>query len=226
MLEALLATTKASERKLRLFAVACCRRVWGLLEDERFRRTVETAERHADGGVSTEELAAASTETQRLVLTLIGGFRGRNASRGHAASVAASKVSLSSAVVAARAVTAFCPLAVSGAPRESANPAHVAELGVQADLLRDIIGNPFRSNPGIDREWLCWNGGAVGRLAESAYEERALPEGTLDVGRLAVLADALEEVGCNDPEILSHLRKQGGVHARGCWLVDAVLGKG
>jgi hypothetical protein len=62
-------------------------------------------------------------------------------------------------------------------------------------------------------------------MASAIYEERALPEGTFDPGRLAVLADALEEVGAADPDLLGHLRGPGP-HVRGCFAVDAVLGKG
>jgi hypothetical protein len=61
-------------------------------------------------------------------------------------------------------------------------------------------------------------------LARSAYEERTLPAGALDAGRLAVLADALEEAGCDDAEVLAHLRGPGP-HVRGCFALDWVLGK-
>jgi hypothetical protein len=64
----------------------------------------------------------------------------------------------------------------------------------------------------------------VNRLAEAAYEERSLPEGTLDAARLAILADALEDAGCTDTDILGHLREPGP-HVRGCWAVDRVLAK-
>ncbi len=69
---------------------------------------------------------------------------------------------------------------------------------------------------------LEWNGGLVPRLAEIAYQERLLPSGHLDPARLAVLSDALEEAGCTDAEILSHLRSRGP-HVRGCWALDLVL---
>jgi hypothetical protein len=98
------------------------------------------------------------------------------------------------------------------------------EMAVQCDLLRDIFANPFRALPAIDRAWLGWRRGVVRELARVAYEERRLPEGTLDPARLSVLADALEDAGCTDPELLGHLRGPGP-HVRGCWAVDLVLGK-
>jgi hypothetical protein len=63
----------------------------------------------------------------------------------------------------------------------------------------------------------------VKRLAEAIYEERAMPAGTLDSGQLAVLADALEEVGA-DAELIGHLREPGP-HVRGCWVVDLLTGR-
>jgi hypothetical protein len=61
-------------------------------------------------------------------------------------------------------------------------------------------------------------------IAQGAYDQRELPAGTLDTSRLAVLADALEEVGCTDPDLLDHLRGPGP-HYRGCWAIDILLGK-
>jgi hypothetical protein len=89
-----------------------------------------------------------------------------------------------------------------------------------ANLLRDIFGNPFQSvsfNP-------AWRTPTVQSLATAAYEERSLPAGTLDADRLAVLADALEEAGCDNDDILAHLRGPGP-HVRGCWVVDLLLEK-
>jgi hypothetical protein len=91
-----------------------------------------------------------------------------------------------------------------------------AERRLQADLVRDVFGNPFRPvtpDPG-------WLTPAVISLAQAAYDQRSLPAGTLDLVHLAVLADALEEVGCTDPEVLTHCRQEGAVHVRGCWALD------
>jgi hypothetical protein len=93
----------------------------------------------------------------------------------------------------------------------------------QCHLLRDIFGNPFRP-ASLAPSVLTWNDATVVRLARAAYDERHMPEGTLDNGRLAVLADALEEAGCQDQDILGHCRS-GGEHVRGWWPVDLCLGK-
>jgi hypothetical protein len=93
------------------------------------------------------------------------------------------------------------------------------------DVLRDIVGNPFALAPVVDPAWLRWSGGTVRMLAEVAYEERQLPEGTLHPPRLPLLADALEDAGCADADLLGHLRGPGP-HVRGCWALDLILGKG
>jgi hypothetical protein len=84
----------------------------------------------------------------------------------------------------------------------------------QIVLFRDIFGNPFRPvTP--DPSWLT---PTVVALADAIYADRAFD-------RLPILADALEEAGCDHPDVLAHCRGDGP-HARGCWVVDLVLGKG
>ena len=65
--------------------------------------------------------------------------------------------------------------------------------------------------------WLSWNGGTVAGLARSVYDERRFAD-------LPILADALEEAGCDNAELLTHLRGPGP-HVRGCWALDLLLGK-
>jgi hypothetical protein len=83
-------------------------------------------------------------------------------------------------------------------------------------ILHDLFGNPFRP-VALDAACLVWNDGTIPKLAQAIYEERAF-------NRLPILADALEEAGCTDADILGHCR-QPGSHVRGCWVVDAILGK-
>ena len=87
---------------------------------------------------------------------------------------------------------------------------------VQVQLLRDVFGNPFRAiniNPSL----VAWNGGTVVKLAQAIYDDRAFD-------RLPILADALEDAGCDNADILAHCRGPGP-HVRGCWVVDLILGK-
>jgi hypothetical protein len=93
------------------------------------------------------------------------------------------------------------------------------ERRLQCGFVRDIF-NPFRPVT-IDPAWLT---PTVTDLATAGYEERAQPSGELDTARLAVLADALEEAGCDNADLLNHLRAPGP-HVRGCWAVDAGLGR-
>ncbi len=90
------------------------------------------------------------------------------------------------------------------------------ERKVQCALLRDILGNPFRPVT-LRPAWFTWNDRTVLKLAQGIADELAFE-------RLPVLGDALEEAGCSDEEILSHLRGSGP-HVRGCWAVDLLLTK-
>jgi hypothetical protein len=101
--------------------------------------------------------------------------------------------------------------------------AAAAEDKAQCELLRDVFGNPLRP-AAADLAWRTWRGGLAAGMAHAAYEERQLPSGLLDNARLALLADALEEAGCDDRQILDHLRA-GGDHVRGCFVVDLLLGR-
>ena len=84
-------------------------------------------------------------------------------------------------------------------------------------LLHDLFGPlPFRSAT-LDPAWLAWQGGTILKLAQAIYQDRAFDS-------LPILADALEEAGCTKPDMLAHCREPG-VHVRGCWVVDLILGK-
>jgi hypothetical protein len=87
---------------------------------------------------------------------------------------------------------------------------------VQAVVLRDVVHAPYRAVHGR-ASWRGWNNGIVRRLAEVIYKER-------NFDLIPILADALEEAGCTDADILNHCRRPGE-HVRGCWVVDLLLGK-
>jgi anti-sigma regulatory factor (Ser/Thr protein kinase) len=88
-----------------------------------------------------------------------------------------------------------------------------AERGIQAALLRDIFGNPFRP---VTFE-PAWRTTTAVQLAQSMYHSR-------DFAAMSILADALQDAGCDNAAILDHCRGEGP-HVRGCWVVDLVLGK-
>jgi hypothetical protein len=199
---------KARSRKLRLFAVACCRRAWKRLRDEACRGAVEVAEGFADHRVSNQE----REQVTRAVRALCGP-------RARACYGLAYHVVRGTryTFVDARIAAAHANWTVTGVRQVGDNPAtEAAESAAQCRLLRDIYGNPFRA-VAIDTTWLAWDGGTVRKLAQAIYDERAFE-------RLPVLADALEEAGCADSAVLSHCR-QPGEHVRGCWVVDLLLGK-
>jgi hypothetical protein len=195
---------KARTRKLRLFAVACCRRVWEHVPHETCRQAVEVAERFADRQAGNQERQQA-TQAVRALCRLGGGA---------SYSVAYHVVrGTRHTYVNARVAAAYAIFTIPGVRQLS--DGH-AEGAAQCRLLRDIYGNPFRP-VAVAPVWLAWNGGTVPKLAQAIYDERAFD-------RLPILADALEEAGCADSDILSHCR-QPAEHVRGCWAVDLLLGK-
>jgi hypothetical protein len=117
----------------------------------------------------------------------------------------------------------WLPPWITGLPEGYFAPELKGEAAAQVALLLDLFGNPFRSVT-IASSTLVWNGGICVRLSRAIYEERSLPAGILNNAQLAILADALEEAGCSDADILNHCR-QAGEHVRGCWVIDLLLGK-
>jgi hypothetical protein len=215
---------RASSRKLRLFAVACCRRIWPLITEAHCREAVEIAERFADGSVTAEVQEAAHIAAERVRREVEDTEAPLFSGVAYATAYAASSTIHDKGTVwlACRAaVNAACAaghaLSSQGASENEVAAATHAEFAAQTALVRDLFGNPFRLAPFPDPSWLAWQDGAVVKLAQAIYADRAFD-------RLPVLADALEEAGCHDPDILAHCR-QPGPHVRGCWVVDLLLGK-
>jgi hypothetical protein len=216
---------RGSDRKLRLFAVACCRNIRHLLTDERSWNAVEVAERFADGTAEDAELSAATL-----------GMEFSPASPEAAAFLASvRRFDRPSALFrygivdlarfdeeAARRVESICSSgfqfpadAALAVARKAVTDDGPAEGPIQADCLRCIFGPlPFRELR-IDP---AWRTRTVTAIARSAYEER-------DFTMLPILADALEDEGCESEEVLAHCRQQGGAHVRGCWVLDFLLRK-
>jgi hypothetical protein len=216
---------RAGARKLRLFAAACCRRVWHLLADERARKAVEAAERHAEDRITTGTLGRWTRRAAGVRDRLDDG-QGWTAPllAAHAAVCAVDRDRglLHTPRVVARAVATAADLR-----RDSPawTRAVLAEYATLCRLLRDVVGNPFRPPARLAASVLAWSGSTAVGLARAAYDERRFPSGELDPARLGVLADALDEAGCTDADLLAHLRGPGP-HARRCWPVDLLLGRG
>ena len=202
---------KASERKLRLFAVACCRCIWDSITDDCSREAVETSERYADHRANFVELEAAFLAADRLYSNP-PGYEGL--ARWHSRDAA--RLAAHPEIRGLADGTAIAA-AMAEAARGSDFWAKYADVqATQCVMLRDVIGNPFRPVT-VDPAWLTWHGRTIPKFAHDIYDRRAFD-------RLPVLADALEEAGCVDAVLLEHLRAPGE-HVRGCWTVDLVLGK-
>ncbi|MGH7174300.1 MAG: hypothetical protein ACRELF_04965 [Gemmataceae bacterium] len=207
--------TKAGKRKLRLFACGCCRLVWGLLVDRRLKEAVIVAEQFAEGQTDKTELQAAFS---RVIGLTMGGYSPTDPGvRERTAAHMALSATTARAVSAAIEMTAM-PLAMAGY-----NLGDSKGDAMLCHLLRCTFGNPFHP-VSVNPVWFSWNSAIIPKLAQTIYEERQLPEGTLDQTRLFILADALEEAGCTDPDILSHLRGSGP-HIRSCWVIDCLMGE-
>jgi hypothetical protein len=224
MLALLRGSGKISERKRRLFAVAVCRRIWHLLTDERSRRAVEVAELLADGRIDRETRSATRRAASQAMAPTWRTLRRTFQSSGVmlAPTDAALVATYVLDVRLIEATIAYLVARAVGAAAEAAaltSEAESEERKAQADLLRDIFGNPFRAQPTLAATVLAWDDGCVVKLASGIYQDRDFsPE------RMAVLADALEEAGMTDEEVLGHLRGPG-VHVRGCHIVDLLTGR-
>jgi hypothetical protein len=214
-------------RKLRLFACACVRQMWHLLGDEHSRRAVTTSERYADGLASEEALAAARQELMGWLDSCYLNWRHGSYTDEHTAIMKAALASCHSSDFragrdAARhvieaAVKAVVPRIVSRTAFAQVRPAREEQQKACCRHLRDLLGDPFRPIRVVP-SWLTWNDGTVRKVAQAIYEGSAFD-------RLPILADALEDAGCAEAELLGHLRGPGP-HVRGCWALDLLLDRG
>jgi hypothetical protein len=211
---------KASDRKLRLFAVACCRRVWHMHTNDAIPHAVEVSERFAEGTAGSLERREAALATRQLLE--------RHGDCNTASYFATNAAAVCTGLPAQRAASAAC-VKVQNAVSFAANlpvgcpdpwKPRREEEEVHSAFVRCIFGNPFRP---VTLN-VAWQTPTILALAAAAYENRIMPAGTLEPDRLAVLADALEETGCDSADIINHLRSPGP-HVRGCWVVDLLLGK-
>ena len=224
----------ASQRKIRLFAVACCRRVWSSLEHTEFRDAVQMAESFADGLVDQDGMLQAYKKAHAIFVTLHGKDNGPGAALTTSGLPSPPKSvwqriadalddpwwedefdrgdPLAPALVTAR-HAARAAADLQGRKAAAYDLSVIAEHREQTALIHCLFGNPFRPRPGSG-DWLT---GEVRALADGIYAERAF-------GRMALLADAVEAAGCTSSDLIEHCRS-AQEHARGCWVVDLLLGR-
>jgi hypothetical protein len=205
--------TQATNRNERLLVCAACRAVWSHLTNPKSREAVEVAERFADGIVSatalaeaewraeaawfkTTEIAERSRREQRLI------------ERGLLSEQDVSFDAQSAAKQERAAALAYWATESKPSFFVYARPGDIA-----SEVIRCIFGNPFRP-VAFDPSWRTDTAVA---LAGQMYESR-------DFGAMPILADALQDAGCDSADVLGHCRGTGP-HVRGCWVVDLVLGK-
>jgi len=217
---------KVSDRKCYLFSLACLRRIYRLLTDERCRKLVEVYERFVDNLASNDERASVekgfAIPYEAGELEDGGGGNALEALRNLACyrgAAAAFSIAHAAADAVVYVTAESAPADDQGAKSSPTSvtewrSATAAECLAQAALVRDILRPlPFRPIL-IDPAWLTTT---VPTLARIIYEDRAF-------NRMPELADALEQAGCTNADILAHCR-QPGEHVRGCWVVDLLLGK-
>jgi hypothetical protein len=190
----------SSVRQLRLFAVGCCRRVEEKITLPRSAEAISDAELYADGRLGRHELS----RVREAVL----------AEQKASENVAGWSI-VSVALGAINGYDPECWDTYANAQQASLliSDDYPAEWAAQASLLRCIFGNPFcpvSFSP-------AWRTDTAVSLARQMYEGR-------DFSAMPILADALQDAGCDNEDILNHCRG-GGPHVRGCWVVDLVLGK-
>lgn len=189
---------KGSERKLRLLACALTRLHWAKLS-AKARRAVEAAEQFADDPAGGAAMRAAA-----------------KAMVGSTAEQRARARSRSAEVREAEAAARRCTQPNARLTLKQMSWMNEDYSRPRRELVREVFGNPFRPiTP--DPTWLAWDDGVLVKLASVIYRTRAWD-------RMPILADALEDAGCTDEAILSHCRS-GGVHARGCWVLDLLTGE-
>ena len=223
-------------RNWRLFAVACCRRAMALDPDVRFEPLATCAEQFADA-----LLTWADVKERRRVISLMlkerGGTYGRVGQSAQlqtllALNRATDKTHIATLRAASDAQRAFA------AGQENFGYSCYHEGAEQVRFVRDIFGNPFRPVAFAP----AWRTVTAVAIARQMYESRDFisapifePRGdgttiramhsARDFSAMPILADALQDAGCDNADILTHCRDANQVHVRGCWVVDLVLGK-
>lgn len=210
-------------RKARLFACACCRCVWDHLGSTS-HPLIAQAEQWANAKGpepnwmaarrAMEDVLAKTEELYPSRYRFMPEYEARLAVLRAMASAATPETMHSTATFATRA------LVLETTPTEASDPRTYMRTATSlprfCPLLREIFGNPFRPVV-VDPSWLRWRDGFVVAMARVIADEARFED-------LPILADALEEAGCDNRDLLGHLRTPDE-HVRGCWALDLLLNR-
>ena len=209
-------------RRFRLFACACARMVWDFLPAEA-RNGVQTAERFAHGRATAADLRAATVPRNpdpigALQWALVAAAAACVAEDNPAPEVwSPNQILLAhshAAPCAARAIATGPPGAAQPPSLPAWNKAFAAARAVQAGYVRDIFLPPGYG-PWLDPDWATSTVVALARQMDDTGDFSAVP----------ILADALQDAGCDDEAVLQCCQVSGNAHVRGNWVVDLVLGR-
>lgn len=191
-----------NSRRWRQFAVGCARLIWDLIPPE-FRAPVEVMERILDRKALRDEL-------ERVHLPYRAVYNDAKRVACWASSPTGSIIERGRVLIPMHTLRAR---RVAGGERDAMHLER--EL---CHVARDVFGNPFRPPPVYEPAWLRWGDGAVSSLAETIHAERAFEQ-------MPILGDALEDAGCTEARWLEHCRDHA-THVRGCWVLEAIRGRG
>ena len=212
------ADSHASRRKARLFALACCERIRHLIADPDDLKAIDLLSDYTCGRTRVEELVRLNRRLRS------DHFQARETDPLTQYNMAVAHWAPGWAVTQRDFVKEAIAVATDGdswtaiecfrftaAASTKAGADTTAELAAQADLLRCVFGDPTRPiafDP-------AWRTETVVGLAAALDDGRAF-------GNLPILADALQDAGCEEEAVLTHCRVDPH-HVRGCWVVDRIL---
>lgn len=224
--------TRLSARKLQLIACGCCRLYDDAMSAHQ-REHLSAVERHADGLADRDEYQSAVEEfgrntLEQFLITPAGVVTPPGVSPDAALAQALMAVVSPPADFGLDRVISWLPSVSSrlAGPGEKLRATQKSRLAI-CGVFREVVGNPFVERVSASPEWTAAGGKAASwmlKVGETARNIALGVQAEQAFDRLPILADALEDDGCADADLLAHLRHQSH-HLRGCWAVDLVLGK-
>jgi hypothetical protein len=234
------------DHQLRLIACACCRRIWHLLDDRPdAQKMIETSERYLTGRASLEEQMRAQEpgrfeaasylfswpgwldriDRLEMELKLLVAASGQvipydESGYGPLEPTEAARVAIYQVIqalaawmheLADKSTVELNENVLARGYREAISQEKLA----QCEIIQDVTGNPFRASA-LNPSWLLWNSGTIIGIVESIVHQGSFVE-------MPVLADALEDAGCDDRGILDHCTKPRD-HVVGCWVLELLKG--